>query len=100
MIQMKHRLLLASVLGAILSAGAFAADVIVRVAPPRPLVEHRVPAPGRGYVWTPGYHRYDGGRYVWAPGAWVMPPRGRAHWVPAHWTRHRGGWVLVEGHWR
>ena len=96
---MKRNLLLASVLGAFLSVGAFA-DVVVRVAPPRPLVERRIPPPGRGYVWTPGYHRWDGRAYVWVPGAWVLPPRPHVHWVPAHWAHRRGGWVVVEGHWR
>ena len=77
-----------------------AAEIVVRVAPPRPLVERRVPPPGHGYVWTPGYHRWDGRAYVWMPGAWVMPPRTRAHWVPAHWAKRHHEWVFVEGHWR
>ena len=76
------------------------ADVVVRVAPPRPLVEHRVPPPGRGYVWTPGYHRWDGRAYVWTPGAWVVAPHPHAHWVPAHWVHRHHEWVFVEGHWR
>ena len=66
----------------------------------RPLHERRLVAPGRGYVWTPGYQRWDGRAYVWAPGAWVLPPRPRARWVPAHWAQRRGGWVFIEGHWR
>lgn len=78
----------------------FGQEVFVRVAPPRPLVERRIPAPGPGYVWTSGYHRWDGRAYVWMPGAWVRPPRPHAHWVAAHWAHRGGGWVLVEGHWR
>lgn len=92
--------LLLALLGSALSISAVAADVVIRVGPPRPLVERRGPPPGRGYIWTNGYHRWDGSRYVWAPGAWVMPPRPRAHWVPAHYAHRHGGWVFIEGHWR
>src|SRR5690242_11882304 len=92
--------LVAAALGIFLTMAASAADIVVRVAPPHPVRERRVPAPGRGYVWTPGYHRWDGHAYVWAPGAWVMPPRPHARWVNAHWVRRGHEWVFVEGHWR
>jgi hypothetical protein len=72
----------------------------VVVAPPPPVVEARIVAPGPGYIWVAGYHRWDGRAYVWMPGAWVRPPRARAVWVPAHWERERRGWYFVEGHWR
>ena len=92
--------LLAVVFGGILALAPLSAQVVVRVGPPAPLVERRAPAPGPGYVWTPGYHRWDGRAYVWMPGAWVRPPHPHAHWVRAHWVHRHGGWVLVEGHWR
>src|SRR5207249_3685273 len=81
---------------AALAMTASAQQVVVRVAPPRPLVERRVVAPGRGYIWTPGYHRWDGRAYVWAPGAWVMPPRPHARWVAPRWQRAHHGWVFGE----
>ena len=87
-------------LGASLTISAAAADVVVRIAPPRPVVERRVVAPGRGYVWVSGFHRWDGREYVWVPGRWELPPRQRAHWVPGRWVHRHGGWVFVEGHWR
>jgi WXXGXW repeat (2 copies) len=96
---MFQRGLLASVLFGLLATAAFA-DIVVRVEPPRPRYEHRVPPPGPGYVWTPGYHRWDGRAYVWVPGAWVLPPRHHAHWVPAHWVHRHHEWYFVEGHWR
>lgn len=74
--------------------------VFVRVGPPAPIVEATVVAPGPGYVWVPGYHAWNGAAYVWVPGRYVLPPRPRAMWVPAHWERERRGWFLVEGHWR
>jgi len=79
---------------------AAAADVVVRIAPPRPVIERRTRPPGREYVWIPGYHRYEGNAYAWVPGRWDRPPRRHAHWVRHHWVHERGGWVLVEGHWR
>jgi hypothetical protein len=91
--------LIAGVFALALSASSYA-DIYVRVGPPRPLVERRIPPPGRGYVWTPGYHRWDGARYLWVPGAWVLPPRPRARYVAPHWVHRRGGWVFIEGHWR
>jgi WXXGXW repeat (2 copies) len=97
---MFRKSLLSTAFGVFLAIGAANAQVVVQVAPPRPLVETRVPAPGPGYVWTPGYHRWDGRAYVWAPGAWVLPPRPHAHWVAHRWVHRNGGWVMVEGHWR
>lgn len=97
---MLRKFLLAGLFGGLLVTSSFAQEVVIRTAPPRAIVERRVPSPGAGYVWTPGYHRWDGNRYAWAPGQWVQPPRARARWVPAHYARRRGGWVFVEGHWR
>lgn len=76
------------------------AQVYVRIGPPPPVVEHYGPPPHRGWVWQPGYHTWDGHRYVWRAGVWVAPPRPHAVWVAPHWAHRRGGWVLVEGHWR
>jgi hypothetical protein len=72
----------------------------VRVGPPAPIVEAAVIAPGRGYVWTPGFYRWDGAAYVWARGRYVFPPRARAAWAPGHWVRGRRGWYFVDGRWR
>ena len=74
--------------------------VYVRVGPPPPPIYVRAVAPGPGYVWVEGYHRWDGRAYVWVPGVWVVPPPRRVYWVPAHWVRERRGWYFVEGHWR
>ena len=99
-----------TVTGAVLVAGLLAAApacaaprgrVYVRVGPPAPIVEARLVAPGPGYLWVPGYYRWDGGAYVWVSGRYELPPRRHAAWVPAHWVREgRRGWFFVEGHWR
>lgn len=98
---MLRRALTLLALGVALSAVWMpAADLLVTVAPPRPLVEHRPVAPGRGFVWVPGYQRWTGNSYVWVPGSWTRPPRPRARWVQAHWIHRPGGWVFVQGYWR
>jgi hypothetical protein len=91
---------LALLLAIALAPAASFAQVIVHVGPPAPIVERRGPAPGPGYAWVDGYHRWDGGRYVWVPGRWDRPPHPGAHWVAHRWVHRHGGWVLVEGHWR
>ncbi len=93
------------VLSVLTLAPALPADantrIYVRIAPPAPIVETRVVAPGPRHVWIAGYHRWDGRAYVWVPGRWDLPPAGRSVWVPGHWVRHRrNGWYWVEGHWR
>ena len=97
---MLRRGLIGLVFASALTFSAGAAEVIVRVAPPAAIVETRPVAPGAGYVWIGGYHRWDGAAYAWVPGRWVLPPRPRARWVAHRWVRRGGGWVFVEGHWR
>src|SRR5262245_13521204 len=88
------------VIGVVDAFAAPVARVYVRVGPPRPVAEVRIARPGPEFVWVGGYHRWDGGAYVWVPGAWQRPPRPRAAWVPGHWRHDRRGWYFVEGHWR
>jgi len=78
------------------------AAVFVRIAPPRPVVERVVPAPGPRFVWVGGYYRWSGRAYVWVPGRWVVPPHPGAVWVTPAWSfaPARGGYVFVVGHWR
>ena len=66
-------------------------------APPPPVVETVGVRPG--YVWAPGYWRWDGYRYGWRGGYW-SPVRVGYHYAPArgvgcgpHWCYHGGGWV-------
>jgi len=97
---MIRKALLFSFMGCMLAVGVQAEEVIVRVRPPAAIVETRPGRPGPNYVWTDGYHRWDGHAHVWVPGAWVVPPRPHAHWVAHRWVPRHGGYVLVEGHWR
>jgi WXXGXW repeat (2 copies) len=77
-----------------------AAEVVIRTAPPNPIVETVPPPPGRYYVWDPGHWRWNGNRYVWVRGHYVHNPHHGGAWVPGHWVSRPGGWVWIEGHWR
>jgi hypothetical protein len=96
-----RRIFLTVLFGVALGIGtANAAEVVVRVAPPRAMVEHRPVRPGPNYVWINGYHRWDGNAYRWEGGRWEMPPRHHAVWVAPRWEHRHGGYVFVEGRWR
>jgi len=99
---MKKQLLIAVsaiafTLGSALSSQA---QIVVRIGPPPPRPVEVVPAPRPGYYWVPGYHRWDGRRYVWVAGTYRRPPRRGAVWVPGEWRGERGGQVWHAGYWR
>jgi hypothetical protein len=87
-------------LGGAMYANCAEVGVVIGVPPPPPKVEVVPVAPVVGYMWRPGYWRWAEGRYVWIPGAYVVPPRPSAVWIPGHWTPGGGGWVWVAGFWR
>ena len=95
-----HRTLCALIVaatGLIAAGGASAAvNIDIDIAPPAARVIE-VPPPRRGYVWAPGYWRWEGHRHVWVDGRWIHERRGR-HWVPAHWEARHGRWHFEEGH--
>lgn len=88
-------------LGLMLSVSSGCATrVVVKDGPPAVRVEKRGAKPGPAYVWVGGYWQNKRGRWVWASGKWVRPPRAKNTWVPGHWKKTRGGWTWVPGHWR
>ena len=96
-----RKLILTTLFGIALGIGsAHAEDVVIRTAPPRPIVEHRGVAPSANHVWIGGYHRWDGNAYVWTPGRWDLPPRPHAVWVAPRYVHRNGGCVFVEGRWK
>jgi WXXGXW repeat (2 copies) len=97
---MFKKILLSSVAAGILTVGLMADDVVVKIAPPHAVVEKRPASPGEGYVWTNGYHRWDGNAYVWTAGEWRRPPHEHAVWVDHRWEHRKDGYVFVEGHWK
>jgi hypothetical protein len=74
--------------------------VAVRIGPPAPIVEAPPPPPYAGAVWIRGYHRWDGGRYVWVPGRYERPPHPGARWHDGVWAHGHDGYRWREGYWR
>ena len=88
-------------LGAIHAQTASAAVVVgVRLAPtygpPAPIVEHY--GVRAGYVWAPGYWRWDGYRYGWRGGYWVAGRVGYRY-APARWVGCGPRWCYHAGYW-
>ena len=96
---MKRALLALALITGCFSATAWS-QVIVRVRPPRVVVERPLPPPGPRYVWLPGYYRWNGIRYIWVPGRYVIPPRPGVVWIAPRWIQRNGTWVFIRGYWR
>lgn len=61
--------------------------------------EYIPPAPGGRSEWVAGHWRWNGSRYVWIPGRYLVRPVAYTHWVPEHWANRGGAWMWVPGHW-
>ncbi|HET9391289.1 MAG TPA: YXWGXW repeat-containing protein [Steroidobacteraceae bacterium] len=83
-------------LGAALPAVS-AVGIDIEIAPPAPRIVE-VPPPRAGFVWAPGYYRWDGHQHVWVEGRWLRERRG-FHWVPEHWNERHGRYHFEPGHW-
>jgi len=100
---MIRRTLLAAMVAA--SVGALAAPAVaqvgltVRIGPPAPRDEG-VPAPRRGYDWTPGYWIWNGrrNRHIWVAGSWVRTRPGYTYAQPT-WIERDGRWQQQRGAW-
>jgi len=96
--------LLAAVVAALLGtmaapSTAARVGVSINVAPPAQRYE-AVPAPRRGYDWTPGYwnwspHRH---RHNWVAGSWVRSRPGYIYAQPT-WVDRGGRWEQQRGAW-
>ena len=79
-------------------APAFSAvGIDINIAPPAPRVIE-APPPRPGFVWAPGYYRWDGHRHVWVDGHFMRERHG-SHWVPEHWDERHGRYHFEPGHW-
>jgi hypothetical protein len=83
-----------------LAFSAVAADVSIRIGPPRASRERRPSRPSRNHVWVSGYQHWNGNAYAWSPGRWEQPPQRGRRWQAHRWQHQKQGWVLVEGRWR
>lgn len=75
------------------------AEVQVNIAPPPLPVYVQPECPVSGWMWTPGYWRWDGAGYFWIPGTWVAPPRVGFLWTPGYWGFIGGAYVWHAGYW-
>jgi hypothetical protein len=74
--------------------------VVVNQQPPPVQPEVIPPAPGAGYVWSPGHWEWQG-QWLWVGGYWVAPPAVGMVYVAPGWEHHpHGGWAYHGGHWR
>ena len=65
---------------------------------PEPRYE-AVPPPRSGYYWQPGHWHWNGYRYVWIGGRWVVGGPRYEHWIPGHWQWNGARYVWVPAHW-
>jgi len=75
--------------------GADAADQ----APPPPRAYQQPPAPGEGYIWTPGYWGHNRGGYVWVQGSWARPPYQGALYTPGYWHNNGRHYAWHRPYW-
>src|SRR5262245_4756307 len=66
---------LAAASGTAAHAARFITEVVA-APPPAPLTETVTVAPHPGWIWHPGYYRWEGNNYVWTGGEWVEPKPG------------------------
>jgi len=71
----------------------------VAQAPPAIPDYDQPPAPGDGYIWTPGYWAWSGDGYEWVQGAWVAAPYTGALWTPGYWGYGYNGYFWNAGYW-
>ena len=97
-----QRMLCAIALAAALPLAAHAAiSISVNIAPPPLPVYVQPPIPAPGYLWTPGYWRWDpmAADYFWVPGTWVSPPAVGLLWTPGYWGWGGDGYFWRGGYW-
>ncbi|CAG0953582.1 hypothetical protein BURK1_00331 [Burkholderiales bacterium] len=71
--------------------------IYLNMAPPAARYE-AVPAPRRGYVWSPGYWNVRGSRHVWQRGHWERQRVGYYRSQPK-WVQRDDRWQLERGRW-
>jgi hypothetical protein len=77
------------------SGGCPAVPAMPAEAMPKPPVAE--PAP----TWQPGHVDWDGTRYSFVPGRWILRTGPDTMWMPAHWERDPGEAACrwVPAHW-
>ena len=94
-----RKLFLCAVIAASAAAMPAAAEISINLnfGPPATRYE-AVPAPRSGYVWAPGYWRWQNERHVWTTGHWIEERPG-SRWVADRWEPREGRHYYSPGHW-
>ena len=87
---------------AICICGSLSADaqIVVKIKPGPAVVWVQSARPGPRHVWIRNDYVIRGGQYEYAGGYWAAPPPKYKNWKEGHWSKRRGGWVWIPGHWR
>ena len=74
-------------------------QVYVTIGPPPPIVEV-VPPPRHGYVWAPGYWRWEEPRrtHIWVEGRWEAERPGY-RWMADRWVPRERRYYFEPGRW-
>lgn len=94
---MPSLILAAAMAAAVPVVASAAVNLDINIGPPAPRVVEAPPA-RVGYVWAPGYWRWQGRQHVWVEGRWMRARRGY-HWVADHWDQRGDRWHYERGHW-
>lgn len=68
--------------------------------PPPQIEGPPLPRPGTRYAWVPGHWQWNGVRYDWRRGHYVLRAAGRREFIPGHWGQRGPTWVWVPDRWR
>jgi hypothetical protein len=86
---------------ALINSGVAWAQAVPPYGPiPPPRYEVVPPPPSAQYIWQPGHWHWDGYRYAWVGGHYVIRQPHYAAYVPGRWEHHGPNWVWVPAHWR
>lgn len=113
MSKLRHAAVASAALIALSASGALAqvivqppagSVVIAPSAPPAVRSEVVPPPPDAVAQWNPGHWNWDGYRWIWVAGRFVIPPSSVQtsgwRWIPGQWLqRPDGSWTWSEGHW-
>ncbi|MFS8086433.1 MAG: YXWGXW repeat-containing protein [Acidobacteriota bacterium] len=91
-------LCLALGLGAVSLPAVAESRVVIRVAPPAMQFEE-VPAARAGYLWAPGYWRWQKRQHVWVKGHWIGERRGQRYESP-RWEQRGHRYEFAPGRWQ
>lgn len=67
--------------------------------PPPNRYEKRWAQPYETAIWIPGHNEWRGGRYVWVPGYYSYPPKGKKKWVDPRYRHAPDGYFYRPGYW-